>query len=210
MIVAIEGPSAAGKTTWCRNHFADRFIAEAPENIAAPDLSADPAQIARFWVNHNIERWQSAVELERSHGIVFCDGDPFHLYYSWALWKSGTLPRTLFDLESQLYRNAFYKKRLGFVDHVLWLQVPVDELRRRNRADPFRRRKHHELYLALAPWMQVCFQHRESFMPGTVHDLDPGLRVEQLMPSSWRRYDAALAEQLLFELSVQESSSAPK
>src|ERR1700683_1134349 len=38
MIVAIEGPSAAGKTTWCRTHSPEGFVEPAPENVDGPDL----------------------------------------------------------------------------------------------------------------------------------------------------------------------------
>ncbi len=89
MIVAIEGPSAAGKTTWCRTHCANSWVQEAPYHIPAPDLYADPAEVGRFWVKHNASNWQRALELEREHGVAVCDGDPFHLYFAWSLWKSG-------------------------------------------------------------------------------------------------------------------------
>jgi uridine kinase len=47
MIVAIEGPSAVGKTTWCRTQ-APRFVKEAPPGLDAPDLFADPIDVANF------------------------------------------------------------------------------------------------------------------------------------------------------------------
>ena len=179
MSVAIEGASAAGKTTWCRRHF-PQHVAEAPENIAAPDLFADPAEVGKFWVNHAIANWQRALALERQHGVAVCDGDPFHLYYSWALSKSGALPSDLFEIEASLYRDAFRKQQIGFVDHVLWLDVATEELRRRALTDPTRRRKRHEMYLALVPWMRLWFADRESVMPGTVHTLRDVCRIEAL------------------------------
>jgi hypothetical protein len=197
MIVAIEGASAAGKTTLCRRFFPDH-VSEAPETIAAPDLFADPAEVGHFWVSHAIKNWQKALTLEREDGIAVCDGDPFHLYYSWALWKSGALTPELFDIESALYRDAFRKQQIGFVDHVLWLDVPVDELRRRAQADSTRHRKRHELYLALVPWMKSWFQTREALLPGTVHALHEGFRIEQLKPAlSAYRYDTQLMDRML-------------
>ena len=154
MIVAIEGPSAAGKTTWCRSHFPDRHVHETPENIAAPDLFADPAEVGHFWVNHATANWQKALALEREHGIAVCDGDPFHLYYSWALWKSGTLTRTFLRSSRNSTARRYENQQIGFVDHVLWLDVPEEELRRRAMADRTRRRKRHEMYLAIVPWMK--------------------------------------------------------
>jgi hypothetical protein len=197
MIVAIEGPSAAGKTTWCRSHFPRTCVKEAPESIAAPDLFADPAKVGQFWVNHAVENWQRALAIEREQGIAVCDGDPFHLYYSLALWKTGALSSELFEVESELYRVAFETKQIGFVDHVLWLEVPVEELRRRASADGSRRRKRHEMYLALVPWMKAWFHERERVLPGTVHALTNGLRVEELGSKFYsQRYDTAWMDQM--------------
>jgi hypothetical protein len=201
MLVAIEGLSAAGKTTWCRSHFPHTHVEEAAENIAAPDLYADPAEVGRFWVNHAAANWRRALALEREHGIAVCDGDPFHLYYSWALWKSGALSKTLFEIESALYQNAFEKKQIGFVGHVLWLEAPVGELRRRAQADTTRRRKRHEMYLALVPWMKAWFQEREQILPGTVRALTEGLQVEELSSGSVpQRYDAVLMDEMIERL----------
>ena len=151
MIVVIEGPSAVGKTTWCRTHFPGGFLEEALSDIAAPDLYSDSNEVARFWVDFALQNWQRALVLESEKGIAICDGDPFHLYFSWALWKTGALDGKLFALESELYRKAIEEKRLGFADYILWLDAPLAELRLRARADTTRRRKRNEIYLALVP-----------------------------------------------------------
>ncbi len=201
MLVAIEGLSAAGKTTWCRSHFLHRYIQEAAENIAAPDLFGDPAEVGQFWVNHAVANWRRALAMEREHGTAACDGDPFHLYYSWALWKSGALSKTLFEIESDLYRSAFEQQQIGFVDYVLWLEMPVGELRLRAQADTTRRRKRHEMYLALVPWMKAWFQEREQILPGSVRALTEGLQVEELSSDSVpQRYDTALMDEMVGRL----------
>jgi hypothetical protein len=198
MIVAIEGPSAAGKTTWCQSHVPHVCVKEAPADIAAPDLFGDPMEVARFWVGYAVQNWQRALAIEQEHGIAICDGDPFHLYYSWALWKSGALAETLFEVESELYRNAFEKKQIGFVDHVLWLEAPVDELRRRARNDSTRRRKRHEIYLALVPWMKAWFQERERILPGTVRELTEGLDAKALGDGGFlQRYDTGAMDRMV-------------
>src|SRR5579863_4023897 len=168
MIVAIEGASAAGKTTWCRAHCPGVWVDETSPNIIAPDLYDDPFVVGRFWVQHACVNWQRALELERQHGTAVCDGDPFHLYFAWALWKAGELDGRLFEIESELYRTALEERRIGFVDRVLWLEVPIDELRRRSAADATRHRKRHELYLRLVPWMKAWFDLRERRAPGTL------------------------------------------
>jgi hypothetical protein len=207
MIVAIEGASAAGKTTWCRSHFPESLVPEAAEDIAAPDLFANAAEVGQFWTNHAMENWQKALVREREHGLAVCDGDPFHLYFSWALWKSGTLDRHLFEIESALYRNAFEKRQIGFADHVLWLEVPDAELRRRAKADSTRRRKRHEIYLSLVPWMKKWFQARESILPGTLRPLLDGLCIEDLQPiAEAHRYNAAVMVRMLNHLNAENSA----
>jgi hypothetical protein len=201
MILAIEGASAAGKTAWCRLHLPDRHVPEAPDNVAAPDLFAEPAAVGQFWVNYAILNWQRALALEREYSLAVCDGDPFHLYYAWALWKSEVLPRTLFEIESTLYREAFARRQVGFVDHVLWIEVPGKELRRRAASDTNRRRKRHEMYLGLVSWMKAWFDGRNAVLPGSIHELNDQVRIEDLpsQPGS-RRYDIGAFDELLEKL----------
>lgn len=196
MIVAIEGASAAGKTTWCRTHGAGVGVEEAPPNLVAPDLHDEPALVGHFWVEHACANWQRALELEHQHGLAVCDGDPFHLYFAWALWKAGELDGRLFEIEGELYRAALDEQRIGFVDRVLWLDVPTDELRRRAAADTTRRRKRHELYLRLVPWMEAWFDLRERLVPGTLQPLDPGVSTRALNATpSPHRYNVSLLEE---------------
>src|ERR1700733_4774979 len=128
MILVIEGPSAAGKTTWCRTHCPDLLAENASENSDAPDLYDDPLKVARFWVEFNAKQWQAGLQIEERKGIAVCDGDPLHLYFSWALWKTGALARDLFDAELPLYREAIGDGGIGLADLVLWREVPIEEL----------------------------------------------------------------------------------
>jgi len=197
MIIALEGPSAAGKTTWCRAHCPHPWVEEAPYHIAAPDPYADPADVAGFWVQHNSANWQRALTIERKHGVAVCDGDPFHLYFAWSLWQSGALGGKLFAIERELYRERFERQQMGFVDLVLWLEAPEDELRRRARADTARKRKRHEIYLALVPWMERWFAARERLLPGRVRALNGDFRWQEVDGRcSARRYDVGLMDEL--------------
>jgi len=197
MIVAIEGPSAAGKTTWCRSRYPSHSVLEPPDNATAPDLFADPAEVARFWVNYNLESWQRALALEGEHSLAVCDGDPFHLYYSWALWRSGAVDARLFEIESQLYRQALEQQQIGFVDHVLWLEVDMETLRRRALADASRRRKRHEMLLTLVPWMKMWFGERDRILPRSVRALTGETCLEELNSSTHDRYDVRLLDEML-------------
>jgi len=203
VILAIEGPSAVGKTTWCRVHFPESRVPEAPQDIDAPNHRyAEPAAVADFWVNYNIEAWQTALRLERETGIAVCDSDPLHLYYSWALWKSGAIGPALFELELPLYRRALEQGRLGLADRVLTLDAPVAELKRRARADATRRRRQHETHLDLIPWMRAWFHTRERVLPGTVRAWTDDLPVRDLVSFAPlpHRYDAAIFDRIVEEL----------
>lgn len=87
VLVAVEGPSAAGKTTWCRAH-AGRFVAEYSPAGREPD-GVDLALQAGYWVETNSARLAAAAELERTEGVAVCDGDPLKLHYSWCLAAVG-------------------------------------------------------------------------------------------------------------------------
>jgi deoxyadenosine/deoxycytidine kinase len=199
MIVVIEGPSAAGKTTWCRTHCRELLVESAPENLNAPDLYGDPLEVAHFWVEFNANQWQAALQMEKQQGLAVCDGDPFHLYFSWSLWKAGALASNLFDAELQLYRQAMEQCRIGFADLLIWREAPLEELRRRARSDSTRRRRRHELYLSLIPWMKIWFACREDMFPGTVLEWSEQFPIEQwrAASASSRRYDTAAFDQTI-------------
>ncbi len=74
MIVAVEGPSAAGKTTWCRAT-GGQFVAEYIPTGQEPDGS-DPAEQATYWAQVNAQRWTQALTLEGTTGVAVCDSDP--------------------------------------------------------------------------------------------------------------------------------------
>lgn len=198
MIVVIEGPSGAGKTTWCRAHCPERLAENASENLDAPDLYSDPLEVARFWIEFNGKQWQAALQIEKEKGMAVCDGDPFHLYFSWALWKAEVLARNLFDAELPLYRRAIEDGRIGFADLVLWREAPLEELRRRARSDPTRRRRRHELYLRMIPWMKAWFAAREQVLPGAVRPWSDPFRLEDLRsaPACARRCDPVALDQM--------------
>jgi hypothetical protein len=198
-ILAVEGPSAAGKTTWCRQHFPQGFVEAAAETIDGLSPYAEPKEVALFWVEHNIGRWQAALELEKRNGTAVCDSDPLKLYFSWALWKAGAEDSTLFEIEAKLYRQAIEQKRIGFADCVIWLEASADELRRRAKADATRQRKRHELYLEMVPWMNAWFAARERVLPGCAREWSAAPRLRELdgVPFNPRRYDATVLDELL-------------
>lgn len=81
VIVAVEGPTAAGKTTWCRKH-ASVFVEEYASTGVESD-GTDATGQAAYWVGINSGRWRAAQDLEAQSGTAICDSDPLKLHYSW-------------------------------------------------------------------------------------------------------------------------------
>jgi hypothetical protein len=104
VIVAVEGATASGRTTWCRQHHPG-FV---------PDGSRD------------VERWAAAVAHEQERGIAVCDTDPIGLHYQFGLYRLGAIDRLAWRREAARVRQAVGRERLGFVDLVL-VAEPADE-----------------------------------------------------------------------------------
>ncbi|MDH6292271.1 uridine kinase [Rhodococcus opacus] len=68
VIVAVEGPSAAGKSTWCRAT-SEQFVAEYTPTGEEPDGS-DPAEQATHWAQVNAQRWTQALTLQAATGVA--------------------------------------------------------------------------------------------------------------------------------------------
>ena len=86
MIVVVEGPSGAGKTTWCRTHGGANALLEAlPDHATVP---TEPEAAARFWVERNVARWKEVLAREARDGLVVVDTDPFKLLFVWTLFRT--------------------------------------------------------------------------------------------------------------------------
>lgn len=122
MIIVVEGISAAGKTTWCRQHAAQNLIKESyPEK--RPDRHADPSEAARLWTEWNSKRWSDALAMEQATGVAVCDTDPLKLHFSWALWQIGEAPEAEWLANLKFAREAIQNRRLGFADQYLFKRI---------------------------------------------------------------------------------------
>lgn len=139
MIIAIEGPSAAGKTTWCARQ-SWPVVPEYTPTGDEPDGSDDDRRAA-YWTGIDIRRWQEAVELERDDRIVLCDSDPLKLHYSWCLARIGMAPPDRFEHQLSRARAAFRDEQLGLADLVLVSIPPLEVLAERRTGDASRRRR---------------------------------------------------------------------
>lgn len=166
MIVVVEGPSAAGKTTWCQAHAA----ALVEERIPAGDQPGrdDLASQARYWTAANSARWLRAVALEGANPLVCCDTDPLKLHYSWCLARIGAGPWERFTHGLTATRQAFVDGRLGFADLVLVSIPPLAVLRERRDNDPARRRHRFDLHAQLSDSLHEWYCAVDALEPGRV------------------------------------------
>jgi hypothetical protein len=166
VIVVVEGPSGAGKTTWCRAH-GGRFalLEELPDHATVPaELEAQ----ARFWVERNVARWKQVVQREKRDGLVVVDVDPFKLHYVWTLWRSGQASEREWDLQREASRAAFSAGEYALAD--LYLVSDIDEvtLRARRDADTTRTRRGFDTHVLLRPSLLRWYRAIDDIEPGRV------------------------------------------
>ncbi len=204
MILVIEGPSAVGKTTWCRAHSADGFVEEAGEISKRPIFTPIPLKLRTSGailisaIGRELYAWNSNPALPSAMGIHFTSISPGHF------GKPDYFPARLFEMEASLYRRAFHERRLGFADRVCWQEAPVEELRRRAKSDRHRKRRRHEMYLKLVPWMRAWCKVREQVLPGAFGDWPEHAEDEFSRSSSEPafRYDIKIFDQMIDRLAT--------
>ena len=150
MIVVVEGPSAAGKSTWVAAHcHPATVVAETPSG-PAPDRTLDPDGAAAHWASTSATRWHAAEQAERHTGTAVCDTDPFKLHYVWCLWRTGHATHRQWQAELTATRQLFAQHRLGIADLIL-IEIPDPAtLAARRQADHTRRRRNFDLHAQLA------------------------------------------------------------
>jgi hypothetical protein len=146
VIVAVEGPTASGKTTWCRQHYPG-FV---PEE------------------EYGDVRWAAAVAHEQERGLAVCDTDPLKLHYHFGLYRIGAIDRGAWRRESARVRRWISQEKLGFVDLVLVSDIDEDELRRRRVADESRERHRFDLHIQLRRPLLQWYETLEQLDPGRV------------------------------------------
>jgi hypothetical protein len=197
MIVAVEGVSASGKTTWCRRHAPEATV---PEYVG-PVSAGDAIERAQFWARVNAGRWQQALELERATGVAFCDTDPIKLHYTWCLWQLKRLDDEEWYQTVRANRHVMSRRALGFPDRILLLEPDDDTIRAQRDNDDSRGRHNFELHLSLKALLRRWYQTLEELAPGRVIINPQTLTsVPELAPRD-DRYDLDVFEKLIDELS---------
>jgi hypothetical protein len=173
VIVVVEGPSAAGKTTWCRRHAA-RWLPE-PQRWSIEEVR-----------RYQIDRWRQAVAADEAGEVIVLDGDPFKLYCSWAQLKLGEITDAELADEAGRASQLFTQGDYGCADIVLYGDPGVEELTRRNATDASRTRRNFERHTAMRPFFRrwyeavavidptrVVWQHPATGLPSAVLECGP-------------------------------------
>lgn len=137
-LICIEGPSAVGKTSTCKQLTKHFDVFTIPEVIRKPVPNLNPYEQAIHYLNKEVERWELAQEKLKIHEIVVLDSDPFKpLWFNWSFNYKNCL--ALKELEL-FYRKKLEHQSIGFADGYVLLTTTEPELRRRKANDPTRER----------------------------------------------------------------------
>jgi hypothetical protein len=168
MIVTVEGPSAAGKTTWIYGHFDHAVINDELIIKDAPSSSADLERAAAFWADVSKRRWAAVCAQEADTGMVVCDADPFKLHYAWSLWRIGKIGVERWRAEKSAARNLFANNELGISDLIL-LNIPNQAtLESHAKSDATRLRPNFDLHAQLSEPLREWYKAVELLDPQRV------------------------------------------
>jgi hypothetical protein len=201
VIIVVEGPSGAGKTTWCRTHGGANALLEAlPDHATVP---TEPEAAARFWVERNVARWEEVLAREARDGLVVVDTDPFKLHFVWTLFRTGQVSEVEWTSQRDAARDAFASGRYALADVFLVSDVDDATLRARRDADPSRTRRNFERHVLLRDSLLRWYSAIDRLEPGrVVFGLPAGGITPELIAKGKRttRSGRALFDRLMKEL----------
>lgn len=206
MIIALEGISAAGKTTFARQFGEGRFVPEIPVKGALPDKNASLDEHAEFWAEHNVRKFQMALAIEREHGFAICDTDPMKIHFSWCMERAGFDWPDKFAHARVFVRKAIAECRLGFSDLYLVKCIEPAVARAQKEGDPSRRRGNFDQHLALQPHLMDWFTAVADVLPDRVRWQFPEretllAEIKSKTPEgNPRRFDVSVFDALLERL----------
>jgi hypothetical protein len=166
VIIVVEGPSGAGKTTWCRTHAGANALLEAlPDHATVP---TEPQAAARFWVERNVARSQEVLAREARDGLVVVDTDPFKLHFVWTLFRTGQVTEAEWTVQRDVTREAFGSGRYALADVFLVSDVDDATLRARRESDSSRTRRNFERHVLLRDSLLRWYSAIDRLEPGRV------------------------------------------
>lgn len=201
MIVVVEGPSAAGKTTYVT---AAGGTVVVPEHAGeGPESGLSYSERAEFWAGQNRRRWEAAVQTERAHGLALCDTDPLKLHYDYCLLRIGRLERAPALAAVAACRESIADQRLGIADLVLCSVPDSDVLAERKQGDTSRSRRNFATNAQLGAPLRDWYRALEEIDPGRVRwEFPPALPDV----ASRARYDLDLFDSWMSRLGLTSGS----
>ena len=173
MIVCLEGPSAAGKTTLAWALHSAHGAVVIPELVATD--APPPAQAEPWFSDRHAERWQDARAAAASAPFAVIDCDPLKgLWYNGMHAHVGWPP---IDVVEPLYRARIERGVLAFPDLYIYLDATEAQLRQRRADDPTRQRRGFAKNLATVGPQRAYFSALADADPGRVAMLDTTTRA---------------------------------
>jgi hypothetical protein len=172
LIICVEGPSAAGKTTLAR------ALALAHGAVMVPELDAagapSPSHAEPWFSERHAERWGRARELTRSAPLVVMDGDPLKgLWYNWIHSDAGWPGVEVIEPQ---YQSQIEQGALGIPTLYVYLEATEAQLRRRRADDPTRQRRGFETNIRALEPQRRYFAALDAADPGRVAFLETASR----------------------------------
>jgi thymidylate kinase len=167
LTIALEGASAAGKSTLARGLAARMGARVIPEVVALFERPVDEPDT--WYLERQLDRWRMGIEAARTDTTAILDGDPFQpLWYGWTYgFMAPGQARTI-----GFYRAAIAEGRIAFPDRYILLRVSERALHDRKAGDPTRRRRNFVKHLGLTRSQPRYFDVVAQEFPGLVHWLD--------------------------------------
>jgi hypothetical protein len=198
MIIVLEGPTAAGKTTWGVRHAGAVLVPETGAGREPPD---GVQAAARFWAEGGAQRWKHASEIESRAGVAVCDTDPLKLHYSWSLCRIGVGNANDFRQQAAAYREMIATSQLGFADRY-FVEIPdLKTLETRRTIDLSRRRRNFELHARLGTPLREWYTAIEELRPGSVTWRFPQGGIEGLTAVARPRHELEAFDALVEHMS---------
>jgi hypothetical protein len=197
VIIVVEGPSAAGKTTYALARADAAYI---PENAGlTPPKDASSSELADFWAVANSRRWARAVEVEKSVGRAVCDTDPLKLHYDYCLNAIGMLDRSMLLAGVEACRRAIEAQKLGVADLIVCSIPEAETLAERKTGDRTRTRRNFAVHARLAEPLRSWYEALDAADPGRVRWEFPDDLPESLPRD---RYDVDLYDAWMTRLGL--------
>lgn len=179
-LICLEGASAVGKTTTCREIEKRYNTYIVPEvNLLFERPNPEPEN---WYLERQVERWNIATEMLKTYDFVLLDGDIFQpIWYNWIYQNEC---QDSLNFLKEFYESKIKVQDVGFPDVYIHLSTNKLELKKRKENDANRRRGNFEKHLSLIEPQKQYFQMINNICPNLVHFIKADSieeNVEQIM-----------------------------